>query len=161
MVNIFVPRSTFVESLIDLDYPKPGHPTSRLGKQRAETKQILNAVTGVTKGWQRTPMVLMWKGYPGALAQYGAICCRIWRLRGFQDSLLPWFEEMMERYPDNRKPWWWGDERVHLSHRSMLLQKDPDWYGPLYPDTPINLPYFWPVTKENYEQTRKSRRHVR
>ncbi|MBW3647891.1 MAG: hypothetical protein KY440_08970, partial [Actinobacteria bacterium] len=44
---------------------------------------------------------------------------------------------------------WFGLEALHLSHRSALLRKDPDWYGPLFaslgePDLPADLPYLWP-----------------
>jgi hypothetical protein len=35
---------------------------------------------------------------------------------------------------------------VQLSHRSSLLRKDPEHYGPLFPsDTPRDLYYVWPV----------------
>ncbi len=41
-------------------------------------------------------------------------------------------------------PPWLGDERVHRSHRSALLRKDPDWYGRLFTDVPADLPCYWP-----------------
>ena len=43
-------------------------------------------------------------------------------------------------------PPWWGDERVHASHRATLLRKDPDWYGVRLSGDP-ELPMFWPVRK--------------
>ena len=43
-------------------------------------------------------------------------------------------------------PPWLFDEAVQLSHRSSLLRKDPEHYGPLFPpDTPRDLDYVWPV----------------
>ena len=42
-------------------------------------------------------------------------------------------------------PSWLFDEAVQLSHRSSLLRKDPDHYGPLFPGTPTDLDYVWPV----------------
>ena len=35
---------------------------------------------------------------------------------------------------------------MQLSHRSSLLRKNPEHYGPLFPpDTPRDLDYVWPV----------------
>ena len=42
-------------------------------------------------------------------------------------------------------PPWLGDEAVHRSHRSALLRKDPEWYGRVFDDVPIDLDYVWPV----------------
>jgi hypothetical protein len=138
MVNTFVPHKTMVESLMCLDY-------KRLGKQRVETKQILNVLRGRSKGWGNHPATRMWRGHTGSLAMYGAISCRVWAQRGYEDNLLPYFLEALEKYPDVTRPGWWGDDRVHLSHQSNLVRKDSDWYGPQFPSVRIDLPYFWPV----------------
>lgn len=46
---------------------------------------------------------------------------------------------------DMKVPPWLGDERVHASHRSNLLRKDPVWYGQFdWTDNPTD-PYVWPV----------------
>jgi hypothetical protein len=42
-------------------------------------------------------------------------------------------------------PPWWGDERLHASHRSNLLRKDPAHYGRFGWAEPPDLPYFWPA----------------
>ena len=43
-------------------------------------------------------------------------------------------------------PAWLFDEALQLSHRSSLLRKDLEHYGPLFPpDTPRDLDYVWPV----------------
>jgi hypothetical protein len=42
-------------------------------------------------------------------------------------------------------PPWLGDDDFHRSHRSALVRKDPDFYGPKFPDVPDDLPYVWPV----------------
>jgi hypothetical protein len=34
---------------------------------------------------------------------------------------------------------------VHRSHRSALVRKDPEFYGPLFPDADPESGYFWPV----------------
>src|SRR5947209_15556009 len=41
-------------------------------------------------------------------------------------------------------PTWLGDGRIHLSHRSALVRKDPDFYRPVFGDVPDDLPYHWP-----------------
>ena len=41
-------------------------------------------------------------------------------------------------------PPWLGDDALHLSHRSALVRKDPDFYRPLFGDVPEDLPYVWP-----------------
>ena len=35
-----------------------------------------------------------------------------------------------------------------MSHRSSLVRKDPDRYGPRFPGVPPDLPYVWPVRSE-------------
>ncbi len=41
-------------------------------------------------------------------------------------------------------PAWLGDDAFHRSHRSSLVRKDPEFYGPQFPDVPDDLPYVWP-----------------
>jgi hypothetical protein len=41
-------------------------------------------------------------------------------------------------------PPWLGREELHLSHRSALVRKDPDFYRPRIGDVPPDLPYVWP-----------------
>ena len=41
-------------------------------------------------------------------------------------------------------PPWLGDEALHLSHRSALYRKDPEFYRPLFGTVPDDLPYVWP-----------------
>ena len=45
-------------------------------------------------------------------------------------------------------PSWVGDEELHLSHRSNLLAKDPEFYRgrftELFGPEPDDLPYLWP-----------------
>ena len=40
---------------------------------------------------------------------------------------------------------WFGDKRVHASHRSNLLRKDSEFYGKYNWKESSDLPYFWPV----------------
>jgi hypothetical protein len=140
-MQTFMPYSDFTLSLNCLDY-------KRLGKQRVETKQLLNALAGLTKGWVNHPAAKMWRGHEAALARYGAISSRLWLERGYKDSLLPFFEEQEKLWAEKTgidKPPWMGDERVHASHRSNLLRKDKVFYGAYGWTEPDTLPYLWPV----------------
>lgn len=137
-MQTFMSEPSVTKSLMVLDY-------KRLGKQRVEAKQILRALRGESKGWVNHPAVRMWRGYEGALVQYGIACCRVWLMCGYKDSLLPYFNEMAEEYPDHTMPPWFGKEDFHRSHQSNLVRKDPDYYRRFYPDVPDDLDYYWPV----------------
>jgi hypothetical protein len=136
-VQTFLPYASFTESARVLDY-------KRLGKQRVEVKQILNALDGNSKGWTNHPATNMWRGYEAALALYGVKMCQEWILRGYKDSLLPEFQARFAR--DHRSldnPAWLGDARLHISHQSNLIRKDPTFYQPIFGDVPSDIPYFW------------------
>jgi hypothetical protein len=44
-----------------------------------------------------------------------------------------------------RLPPWLGDERLHRSHRSALVRKDPRHYRDRFDDVEDDVAYFWPV----------------
>jgi len=100
----------------------------------------------------------MWKGYEEALGRYGLTSCEVWTERGFGDSCaatiaadlraagIAEIRSYEELAATDALPPWLFDEGVQLSHRSSLLRKDPEHYGPLFPpDTPQDLDYVWPV----------------
>lgn len=133
----------------------------RLGKQRVECKQILLAL-GVDVGphrgnersrWRNHPAVRMWAGYELQLAEYAEIMCCVWRKRGFQDTLRDQFistcRELVRSRLWTSSPNWIGYSRFHASHRSNLLRKDPVHYGQFGWQEPADLPYWWPVEKED------------
>lgn len=137
-MQTFLPYDNFVESARVLDY-------RRLGKQRVETMQILKALRGESKGWINHPATRMWRGYEGALCEYGAVCSTMWLNLGYQDNLLSYFHITNLDYPDDVKPPWFGDRDFHISHRSNLIRKNPEHYGRFWPDVPDDIPYVWPV----------------
>lgn len=130
--------------------------TKRLGKQRVETLQILNALREPNYGWKNHPAVRMWIGYEYLLTVYGKMCCNEWVRRGYQDTCWGKIDKIQieilragtkDGKPHGTDPWWLGDERFHISHQSNLLRKDPVFYKDAFPGVPSDLPYFWP-TKE-------------
>ncbi|TYP86183.1 MSMEG_6728 family protein [Blastococcus xanthinilyticus] len=149
-MQTFVPVADFEESARLLDSP-------RLGKQRVETLQILRAIELPDYGWASHPAVAMWRGRTAALVGYGLAMVRVWRERGFADStetLIGEFAPDVVGVPQAELaaagllPSWVGNEALHLSHRSNLLAKDPEFYRgrftELFGPEPDDLPYVWP-----------------
>ena len=153
-MQTFVPVADFEQSARLLDSP-------RLGKQRVETLQILRALELPDYGWASHPVVHMWRGRTAALVVYGLAMVKVWRERGFADSthtLIAEFAPDVEGASQEEMaragllPSWVGDDALHLSHRSNLLAKDPDFYRPLFQplfgSEPDDLPYLWPGPDE-------------
>ncbi|MCW2715172.1 MAG: hypothetical protein JWN88_2219 [Frankiales bacterium] len=143
-MQTFLPYPDLRASCVVLD-------DKRLGKQRVETFQILRALTWPRYAWKNHPAVRMWRGFVPGLVAYGLENCREWTRRGYADTVAPqllaWSGGVEPVAPV--LPPWFGLEPLHLSHRSALLRKDPQWYGPLFaslgePDLPDDLPYLWP-----------------
>lgn len=148
-MQTFLPYDNFIDSARCLDY-------RRLGKQRVECKQILQAL-GVPVGgpvrdkpssWRSHPATRMWQEHEYSLCVYAVAVCQEWRHRGYKDTLLPQFlgaaGEILQAGGDTSAPEWLGRDEFHSSHRSNLLRKLPEHYSKFGWDEPDNLPYVWP-----------------
>lgn len=135
-MQTFLPYPSFADSARVLD-------RARLGKQRVEALQVLRAVTIPTYGWRNHPAAKMWRGHVPALAEYALAMTDEWIAQGHADTVRPQLLEFVGE-PVVMPPWL-GDPALHLSHRSNLVRKDPEFYRPLFPDVPDDLPYVWPV----------------
>jgi len=131
-MQTFLPYPDFKLSMSILD-------KRRLGKQRVEAQQILNALDGKTKGWVNHPATRMWRGYEPALRRYLQCSIDEWTARGYKNNMVtdPPVQCVM--------PPWMGDPCFHASHRANLLRKDPVHYGSLGWTEDPSLPYVWPV----------------
>lgn len=131
-MQTFLPYPNMLQSLKVLDY-------KRLGKQRVEAKQILNALK-YGGGWANHPAVRMWRGYELALVDYHNTALSVWQGRGYKNN-MPYIPNT------NRSPMppWFGREDFHLSHQSNLLRKDFEYYSKFFPGVVSTLPYVWPV----------------
>lgn len=137
-LQTFLPWEDFSQSAACLD-------RQRLGKQRVEAYQILRQLRLENGNWRHHPAVKMWEGWESALLKYAFDVCAAWRGRGYRDGVMDTLErEFGPRPQDPPLPWWIGRREFHRSHRSNLVRKDPKWYGPLFPDVPRNLEYWWP-----------------
>ena len=107
-MQTFLPYKDFTQSLSQLD-------NKRLGKQRVETKYILDLLMQRTdkKGYANHPIVHMWKGYESAL----------------QKKIT---------YPS-----WLGNDLFHISHKANLLKKDKRYYSKFDWGKVNDIPYVW------------------
>jgi hypothetical protein len=139
-VQTFLPFPDFAESASVLD-------PARLGKQRVEALQVLRAIVLPSYGWQSHPAMQMWRGYVPALTRYALDMVDEWTGRGHADTTRPLISEFAPEAAAGGPvalPSWLGDEALHLSHRSNLVRKAPEFYAPLFPGVPDDLPYVWP-----------------
>ncbi|WP_433989515.1 hypothetical protein SuNHUV7_00560 (plasmid) [Pseudoseohaeicola sp. NH-UV-7] len=132
-MQTFLPYPDFTASAQCLDY-------KRLGKQRVECRQILNALEGRSRGWVNHPATRMWADHIDALKLYYNIVSEEWISRGYRHNI-----GFYEVGCDVDLPSWLGDGRFHLSHQSNLVRKSPAHYRQHCPDVPNDLPYVWPV----------------
>jgi hypothetical protein len=137
-VQTFLPYADYIRSAKVLD-------RQRLGKQRVEVLQIMNAlhevgaVAGKPIPWANHPATRMWRGYEPQLCEYGIVMCEEWISREWHLDMATSGEYTLD------KPPWFGDKAFHLSHQSNLLRKMPEHYRPFFGDVPDDLPYIWPV----------------
>jgi hypothetical protein len=139
-MQTFVPEYSFNEIAAVLD-PR------RLFKQGVETKQVYLALTVPGYGWQSHPAVRMWEGCCQSLLLYGSVmvdyAVDVYGYRS--DVLQPWYHSFdLESFSDAPLPVWWGDGRVHFSHRASLFRKDPFWYPQYAYEAELFAEYFWP-----------------
>ena len=151
-MQTFLPFPDFGRSAAALD-------DRRLGKQRVEALQVVRALTWETYGWKRHPAVRMWEGHVEALGRYGYTICAEWLRRGYADTcavsiaadlatagVVTVRTETDLRAADEL-PGWFGDDRVHGSHRAALVRKDPEHYRAQFPDADPDDAYHWPVPR--------------
>lgn len=139
LMQTFLPYKSFTLSLACLD-------DKRLGKQRVEALQILNALepSSINK-WKNHPAAKMWWGYEPALRLYKDIAIITWIERGFKNNMEMTTSEQILRdgcrivFPP------WLTEEFCAAHRSNLLRKDPEFYGKYGWTEPHDLPYIWPT----------------
>jgi hypothetical protein len=140
-MQTFLPYYDFWRSAVTLDY-------KRLGKQRSEGLQILNAMYDDTNSWHEHVAVRMWQGYEDCLRFYLNWIIREWIRRGYKNSLA--YSEIPDDFPI---PQWLFDERLALSHRCNLMRKDSVYYSQFkWKHIDVDAPYWWPVPLKDAEK---------
>ena len=78
-MQTFLPYEIFEETASVLDW-------RRLGKQRVEGMQIINAIENGT-GWKHHPIVKMWTPYVDSLKYYTNVIIDEWVSRGYNNNM--------------------------------------------------------------------------
>lgn len=147
-MQTFLPYPSYAESAKTLDL-------RRLGKQRLEVFQILQALTHTEGGWRSHPASQAWRHNIVALRRYLRVVVDEWTGRGYHDGI---WQDVAQRWSHMQRgalydqlvgdPWWLGLPAYHAAHRSNLVRKKAEHYGPLF-DEPAGLPYVWPKARVN------------
>ena len=122
MVNTFLVHSDYALSCKALD-------KSRLGKQRVEAAQIIDAITALkagdsNRGWVNHPATRSWVNNLDSLKLYFNAVVNEWIARGFTNN----YELYTGIDPSVEKPYWVDCSAVHYSHMAQLIQKDELYY---------------------------------
>lgn len=135
-MQTFLPHSSFKQSAAVLDL-------KRLGKQRVEVLQLLNALHGGSRGWVNHPATKMWRGYTQALVLYGVAVCDRWISLGYNDTCRAKILAFQTNEPIVMPSWLGG--RIHRTHRAALLYKNQEYYSQWgWKELPA-YNYYWPV----------------
>ena len=133
-MQTFLPYPNYYESMTSLD-PK------RLGNQ-----VYREALTLARGGWRNHPASRMWRGHEHSLCDYALAGLEVLTERGrYYPTHQDTFIALKHSLPDTGAPPWLGNPRLHESHQSNLLRKDPGHYGQFGWSVPHDLPYWWPV----------------
>lgn len=148
-MQTFVPFADLHESAVVLD-------NKRLNKQLLEGRQIYSILSEnrTTGGWVNHPAVKMWRNYDNALFAYLENIMLECVFRGISteknwSAITKMHDDNWDRGSNIVMPPWWGDERVHQSHRNNLYNKDPEFYAEFIHDSHVSCcdkcNYFWPT----------------
>lgn len=108
---------------------------------------FLKALRGEAPGWQRHSTTKLWQGHEEALACYGMFMAQelhFRRLGGVEEGhiirqLMPGAGDWLPEMPE-----WVGCLDIHVSHRSFLVAKNPNHYGPQFPAVKGEVSLRWP-----------------
>jgi len=138
-VQVFVPYPSLKQSVMSLD-------PSRLGNQIY--RECLTLATG---GWPNHPVAKMWKHHTFFLCKYALNGLLELQNRGlYYPHIFEKFTRICNSVKDTGPPIWWGNEKVHNSHKANLLRKDYTYYsqfGWQYEVNPADA-YYYPTINE-------------
>lgn len=117
---IYLPFADFELSAQALD-------TRRLGNQRKDAFELLEALLSNKESSFETTLVDMWRGYESALANYNIALSKEIDRRGYVDDYYYETFLLMNKYAlsflEAKRPHWLGNESIHSSHRSALKRE--------------------------------------
>jgi len=102
---------------------------NRLGKQRVEAKQLIDAITAFKAGnpnpsWINHPAARSWINNLDSLKLYFNAVVSEWVSRGYKNN----YELYTDIDPNAEPPYWMDCPAVHYSHIAQLMQKDNFYY---------------------------------
>jgi hypothetical protein len=151
-MQTFVPFADSAASARVLD-------NKRLNKQLLEGRQIYNILASGkrTGAWVNHPAVKMWRNYDTGLFVYLSAIMEECQKRGIKwennwNAIYDMHINNWHRGDNIVMPPWWGDSRVHVSHRQNLHDKDPEHYHQFIDASWLEkirccdrCNYFWPT----------------
>jgi hypothetical protein len=153
---------TFVHEGSDFDLGARVLDRQRLIKQAVEGYQILKVLAGQSKGWKNHPAVKMWAGHEGWLYLYVMAHIDEIERRGYKNTTRSLIDDLMNLYfsgwESDTAPAWLYDDRVKVSHRGRLFEKDPVHYSMYAAESKIyqkfvccdRCNYMWPTHTTDY-----------
>lgn len=127
-----------------------------LHKQLIDCLKIGRALQGKERPeWREQPGVLMWYGSEQEFWFYALLLHHDWLLRFGKGNAHLAHTKLHDEFALNiSEGWshapWLKDSRLHRSHQSALIRRNPKHYSPIWPDVPNDLPMFWPTLHEDY-----------
>lgn len=114
----------------------------RLGKQRLECVQMLNAMNNpYNKGWINHPCTKMWTNHQLSLKYYTNCMIDEWISRGFKNTMEKFIEY------DEKMPWWFYSKILQNSHKASLLRKNKSFYSNIFNENDLidymDYSYLW------------------
>ncbi|MFA5934936.1 MAG: MSMEG_6728 family protein [Candidatus Paceibacterota bacterium] len=140
-MQTFLPYTDFTESAKVLD-------KKRCWKQVVEAHQIINCLeSGLIIGWKNHPAVKMWEGHTDVLKAYFNIFLYVCIHKYSINTKYSFISNMNTFTATHVLPWWLGNKNFHRAMRARLIEKDREFYLPLFPnDEGYNDgKYWWPV----------------
>ena len=133
----------------------------RLNKQLLEGRQIYGILSSNkhTGAWVNHPAVKMWRNYDMGLYAYLTAIRNECDVRGINwhknwEAIEQMHESNWHRGDKIVMPAWWGDKKIHQSHRNNLYKKNPEWYHMFVNDSAVSCcekcNYFWPTHTLQY-----------
>jgi hypothetical protein len=156
-MQTFVPYPNLLKSASVLD-------NKRLNKQLLEGRQIYKILSEDKKSgaWVNHPAVKMWRNFDMGLYSYLLVIKDECVFRGIStqknwDAITEMHKSNWNRGNNSIMPHWWGDEKVHQSHRNNLYNKNKEHYSKFINDSFVSCcekcNYFWPTHTEKYNES--------
>ena len=150
MVNTFILSNSPQKCVKFLDY-------KRLGKQRVEAKQIIDALEGSKSGWSNHPVSKMWKDDIIGLKYYYNCCVDEWISRGYKNTMVKYDVEFVDE--KDILPWFYTNKQIQESFKASLLRKNPEYYEKMWScdEDYMKNGYIWihKLSKDQIEQMKK------